>query len=271
MAIKDDSMILKLAEDVDFLRKYIVHPNKELEFRLRDVEQVNKKLKEIVKILAEDRLILKQELVAKTSRLGGCSERIKMLEERMIHREALLSKLSQKAKDQQEIIVSLRNEKIGLEIGDKEKNQKIDLMTRRVLADTHIKVASINKMNETRAVLEKQVELIKREKNSEFRGKKELQERLEKILPIIDKQSKLLETSKQEFELKIAELDKRHKEQMARLSQSNIKELIESKTAVAELTRKLMQVQSELDKRKQKEENMVSKISEKLKEVLNEN
>ena len=99
MEQKEGQMLLKLAEDIDFLRKYLVHPNKNLEIRLKELESINSKLREIVKILASDRVIIKKELVSKTEKLGSYAVKNKVLQDKLLNKEEELVKVAKELKD----------------------------------------------------------------------------------------------------------------------------------------------------------------------------
>jgi len=263
-------MLLKLAQDVEFLRKYIVHPNKDLELRLRELEKINRKLREIVKILAEDRIIIKKELTDKTQKLGGYSEKINLLRDKLLRREDMLARLSQQVKDQKELIVSLRNEKIGLEVGEKEKNEAIGRMGKRILSETDEKRTAINKMTEAKKILEKQISAIKREKDRELLNKKELQDKLAKLVPVIEKQNKLLENAKIEFYERMAVQKKHYEKLMAELNQAHVKEMIDKKALILSMKKRIDQLNELLEKKKQREHELVEKFTEKLKEIIKE-
>lgn len=263
-------MLSKLAQDIDFLRSYIVHPNKDLELRVRELEKINGKLREICKILAEDRIVIKKELTDKTRRLGAYAEKVKVLQSKLLQKEQLLIKIAETAKYQKELILSLRDKAVALEIGEKKKEQKLHKLDKSIQYKDAEQLAFQNRLIETKKVLGEQIHLIKKEKDIESLSRQQMQDRLNKILTIIDEQKKLLDSTRNELDAKLQAQKKHYGRLMAELNQNHIREMIDKKALILALKKKMEGLDAELEKRKIREKELIGRFSEKLKEVFNE-
>ncbi|MBW2995394.1 hypothetical protein KY312_03500, partial [Candidatus Woesearchaeota archaeon] len=239
MEQKEGQMLLKLAEDVDFLRKYIVHPNKNLEIRVKELQQINDKLREIVKILAEDRVIFKKELMTKTERLGSYAVKNKVIQDKLIQKDEELTKLSKELKDLRDFVISLRSKKLELEIDTRKKKELLEKIEKKLEFETFEKRAYTINLAETIKVLESQINLIKKEKDDEMLDKRALQDKLNRVMEIVDKQNKLLEDTKIDINLQLAQQKKHYEGLMDKLNQDHVKEIIDKKSLVISMKKRL--------------------------------
>jgi hypothetical protein len=262
--------LLRLAEDVEFLRKYIIHPNLDLELRVKELEKINSKLREICRILAEDRIIIKKEIAQKTERLGGYSEKIKVLQKKLLNKENLLARMALQIKSYKEIIVSLRNKNIDLGIDEKQREEKLEEMGKTVRHAKSEKIAFLTRLAETKKALDIQIRAVRKQKNLEAMNKKELEERLLKVLPLLEKQNEMLEDVKQELNEKLAEQKKHYQTLMAELNQRQVREMIDKKALIMSMKNRIEELKQEIDSRKKREQELIERFGEKLKELFNE-
>jgi DNA repair exonuclease SbcCD ATPase subunit len=268
MEEKEGNMLLKLAEDVEFLRKYIIHPNKDLEIRTKELQNINKKLREVVKILAEDRVIIKKELAERTNKLGAYRQKINFLEEKLLHKENSLKHLTKEMKALRDYIVSLRDKNIDLEVESKENFKRVELLGKKLQSETYDKKESVGKLLQAKNALENQVKLIKQEKDKQSLGAGELRDRMTKLLQVIEKQNKLMESVKLEFSKKII-LQKKHYDcLMADLNQTHVRDTIDKKAMVLAMKKKIQELNAKLNQRRQKEQELAERFSEKIKEMF---
>jgi hypothetical protein len=271
MEKKEEIMLSRLAQDIDFLRQYIVHPNKDLELRVKELEKLNEKLREICKILAEDRIVLKKKLTDKKRRLGANSEKIKELQEKLLRKEDQVVRLAETANFQKELILSLRDKNVFFEIGDKKMRNKLNRLDRQMMTEAEKRRIFLNRAVETKKVLENQVQMVKKEKDMQILDKKQLHEKCSRIMLSAEKQKLFLGHLEEESEQKLESQKKHYERIMAELNRQHVKDMIDKKTLMAVMHKKIEALESELQKRKAREKELISQFSEKLKEIFNEN